>query len=161
MKIIEAITAKSFSLDKSLSASKIVGLKVLSTSGFRVGYVKEVQLDLNANKEGLSVRRNIWKSSLFIGREYIERISQSGVFLSIFPSILWKGKNILTASGKVIGKVKDVQRKHISNNIESITLNAIFKKDVVIPVSAIKTWGNSVVLKNSYNVKQKYFWQKS
>ena len=72
-----------------------------------------------------------------------------------------KGKIVLTYDGEQIGKVSVVVRKENTNDIKEIIIKKLFKKDLVIPNSAIHFVNKSVTLVKNYHGKQKYFWQKS
>jgi len=157
----DLIISKAALPDQTLNSSTLIGLKVLAKSGLIVGRLREVRLDVFTNKvEGFIVSRGL-KRPIYIGREYVNKVSSSAVILNMVPNIFLKGKKVISGKGKVIGIIREVNRRNNTNVLISIVVRSFFKKDLVINSNAIKTIGKSIVLKDSYNEKQKYFWQKA
>ena len=157
----DLIISKATLPEQTLNASNLIGLKVLAKSGLIVGRLREVRLDVSTNKvEGFIVSRGL-KKPLYIGREYVNKVSSSAIILNMMPNVFLKGKKVISAKGKVIGTIKKINRRNNTNVLINIIVHSFLRKDLVIPSNAIKTVGKSIVLKDSYNEKQKYFWQKA
>ena len=62
---------------------------------------------------------------------------------------------------KKIGRVKKIIREEHSNEIKELIITSPFRKKIFINPSHIKRLGESIILKQPYRVKKKYFWQKS
>lgn len=148
------------SLDKTINLKKLIGKRVLSKGGKIIGKILEIRISpISLNIEGILVRRNIHKKSMYIGRSYFSRLSQEAVILNIEVSVLIKDKQVIDSKGKIIGKVKEVVRKGTRNDIKGIYVRSLFRRKFFIPESKISYVNQSVVLKSQYNATKKYFWK--
>jgi sporulation protein YlmC with PRC-barrel domain len=62
-----------------------------------------------------------------------------------------KGKRVVTAEGKVLGRVKEIKRSGNSNKVQEIIIKKTFSKEFSIPVNHIEFVAKSVMLKKSYS----------
>lgn len=148
------------SLDKTINLKKLIGKRVLSKGGKIIGKILEIRISpISLNIEGILVRRNIHKKSMYIGRSYFSRLSQEAVILNIEVSVLIKDKQVIDSKGKIIGKVKEVVRKGTRNDIKGVYVRSLFRRKFFIPESKIAYVNQSVVLKSQYNATKKYFWK--
>lgn len=148
------------SLDKTINLKKLIGKRVLSKGGKIIGKILEIRISpISLNIEGILVRRNIHKKSMYIGRSYFSRLSQEAVILNIEVSVLIKDKQVIDSKGKIIGKVKEVVRKGTRNDIKGVYVRSLFRRKFFIPESKIAYVNQSVVLKSKYNATKKYFWK--
>jgi sporulation protein YlmC with PRC-barrel domain len=144
----------------SLDSKKVLGKKVLSKSGRILGNITDIQIHPKTLKIlGVTVRNLL--SKYYFGNSYFGRITQDSIILNIDPSIFVKGKSVFTYDGKLVGKVAIVIRKGNTNDIKEIVIKSLFKKDLIIPSSAIHFVNKSVTLDKHYHGKQKYIWQKT
>lgn len=148
------------SYEKTLDMSHVLGSRVISKSGVVVGNVKEVRIHPHHLKiEGVVVRRGPY-NSIYLGRNYIDRVSDKAVILSIDPVLLLVGKPVLTSQGKKIGTVKRVIRKHHTNELESINVSSFWKKEVIIPSRYIKIIHHALLLSPHYHNAQRHIRKK-
>ncbi|OIO80484.1 hypothetical protein AUJ84_03420 [Candidatus Pacearchaeota archaeon CG1_02_32_132] len=138
--------------DKSLmehtrSVKELLGLRVLSRSGEKIGAVKDVRYSLRAmNIKGIFTRHPKI-GNLYIGSDYIEIISKDSILLSIDPAILNMNKKVITHQGKVLGKVKKIERVGNTNIISKMHIRRFLHKAFVIKLSDIGNNGDSIILK--------------
>ncbi|MGV8142050.1 MAG: PRC-barrel domain-containing protein [Candidatus Pacearchaeota archaeon] len=159
---IDAIIRKDSPMDKTANFKKLINSRVLSKTGSVIGRVRSAHIHpIKLNLEGVCVDRSLGKRDVYIGSSYIDKATDEGIILTIEPSILLVGKKVLDKNGKCLGIVKIVNRKNHTNEVESIVLSSTLKKDLVIPWNFINSTTHALVILSSYNVKQKYFWQKS
>ncbi|GEM_PF-2201647 len=161
MKEIDIIVKNELLLDKTVNLKKLIGKEVLSKGGKMIGKITEIRTNpKNLNLEGIVVRGNIHKNLMYIGKSYFSRLSDEAIILNIEVSVLVKDRQVITWDGKVLGKVKEVVRKGMRNDLSGVYVKSFFSRKFFIPVSAIDYFNASVVLKPKYNARKKYFWQK-
>jgi len=149
-------------LDKTINFEKVIGKAVLSKGGRIIGRVAEVRINpQNLELEGILIKRDIFRKPLYIGKSYFAHLSHDALILNMEVSLLIKGRSVITSDGKVIGRVKEITRKGETNNLQEIIVRSLFSRRFVIPASAIKYIGRSIILRAKYNAKKKYIWQKS
>lgn len=148
--------------EKTLDLRKILGSRILSKNGIVVGRIKQVRLNPETEKvEGVIVSRGWFRQNMYIEKSFFDRLSYDAIILNVDPVIMLKGRKIVTSEGEVIGKVKQVDRKGNTNDAENITTHSFLRGTFIIPASYVKYVGQSIILKPTYNVPKKYFWQKS
>ncbi len=160
MRKIENIIIDEIPIAETLNLGDILGRKVLSNKGQVIGHAKEIRLNPKTQTlEGVVIKTSSGKL-IYMGESYLENISHDGLILKIEPSIFTIEKKVITFEGKIIGKVVKVNRRGEKNDIKSIVLGSMLKRKTEIPISAIKKISKNIMLKEGYNVKQKYIWQK-
>ena len=148
------------SLDKTVNLKKLIGKRVLSKGGKIIGKILEIRVSpINLDIEGILVRGNIIKKSMYIGRSYFSRLSPEAVILNIEVSVLIKNKQVIDSKGRIIGRVKEVVRKGTRNDFKGVYVRSLFSRKFFIPESEIEYVNKSVVLKPKYHATKKYFWQ--
>lgn len=148
------------SLDKTVNLKKLIGKRVLSKGGKIIGKILEIRISpIDLDIEGILVRGNIIKKSMYIGRSYFSHLSDEAVILNIEVSVLIKDKQVIDSKGKIIGRVKEVVRKGTRNDIKGLYARSLFSRKFFIPESEIEYINKSVVLKTKYHATKKYFWQ--
>ncbi len=156
------ITRNEVQLSETLNLNKLVGRKVISKKGNVVGRVKEIRLLLQKKIiEGIVVSCPDLAKSLYIGISYIDRITPDSVLLTMDPVVLLKGLVVITESGRKIGRIKQVIRRENTNEIRQLIVSSLFARPREISITQIKKIGSSIILKSSYNVPKRYFWQKA
>lgn len=152
----EYITKKEAELEKTVNVKKLIGKKVLSEGGTIVGSICEIRLDPNGfDFEGIVVSSNV--GNLYVGKSYFSTISDYSIILNTELSPLVKGRKVLTIDGKVLGKVRKVNRKGTSNEIDSLLVSSFWKK-YLLPVSIIKQIASAVLIKSKYDETKEYLW---
>lgn len=150
------VIRKEAEIEKTVNVKKLIGKKVLSEGGTIVGSISEVRLNPNGfDFEGIVVSSSV--GSLYIGKSYFSTISDYSVILNTELSLLVKGRKVLTVDGKVLGKVRQVNRKGTTNEIESLLVGSFWKK-YLLPVSIVKQIASSVLIKPKYNETKEYLW---
>ena len=77
------------------------------------------------------------------------------------PVVLLKGLLVITDSGRKIGRVQEIIRRENTNEIKQFIVSSLFAIKQEVPISQVKKIGSSIILKSSYNVPKRYFWQKT
>ncbi len=144
-------------LEKTLNAKELIGISVISQEGDPFWKVAHVRINPSAMHIDLFlISRGIFREPWYVGRTYIEKISAASIILTIQPLMLLKGKRVVDAEGKVLGKIKEIARNGDANVLKSIIVKHFFKKEFSLPASAIESAGKSVLLKKSYGEKTQF-----
>ena len=155
----EYVTRKEPLDEETVNIKKLIGKHVLSKGGEVIGRISELRFHPdNFELEGVVVGRGFDKP-IYIGVSYFDHISESSVILNTELSILMSGKRVVTIDGKVIGRVRKINRKGTTNELESIEISRLWKK-YLIPQSEIKQVADSVILKLKYDATKDYLWKR-
>lgn len=158
---MEEVFYKVTSFGDTINANKIIGIKVISVSGHKIGRVAQVRINPNTKSfEGIVVRRGLFRK-IYIGRTYFETLSQLGIILVIDPSVLLKGAKVIAYHGEVVGRVREVDRVEKTNAIKSISVHSFLRGDFAVLANQIKSIAKSIILKESYDVPKKSFWRRA
>lgn len=143
------IKHKSKPLEKTVEISKILGKDVISKDGKRLGTIENVHIHpTNLTVEGIRVKRGMFAMDDYIGKNYIQSLTQSGAVLKILPVKDMMGLEVFDMNGKRIGKIKTITRSKKTNTIVSFTVERGFrKKDAAFSGKDIKEVGKGVILK--------------
>ena len=153
------VIKKEAHLDKTVNIKKLVGKRVISKGGTVIGYVSEIRVNSNnLQLEGVVVDRN-FENPIYIGKSYFSKLSQNSVILNVELSILVNGKKVVTLDGKVLGRVKKVNRRGNTNEIESLVVSSFWRK-YLIPSSEIKQIMASVQIKHKHDATKIYLWKR-
>jgi sporulation protein YlmC with PRC-barrel domain len=129
MKQHHRITSKEKALENTLDVKKLLGLRVITRSGFVLGKVKQIRINEPKVKiEGIVVSRGFFKKPVYLGLSYIRKVSSESFILKIDPVILFRGRKIIDSRGKKFGKIKRVVRKENSNEIHEFRVFKILKR---------------------------------
>ena len=139
-------------LDKTVEVSRILGKDVISKDGKRLGTIQAIHIHpTDLRVEGIRVRRGMLQTDDYIGREYIQSLTQSGAVLKILPVKEMMGLEVFDMNGKKIGKIKAISRSKKTNSIVSFTVERGFrKKDAEFSGKDIREVGKGVILKVLY-----------
>ena len=149
------VMRKEANAENTVNLKKLIGKRVLSLGGTVVGRITEIRLNPdNFEIEGVVVSTG-FSAPIYIGKSYFEHLSNIAVILNTELSILIKGKKVVTLDGKVLGRVRQVNRKGITNEIEDIEVSSFWKK-YLIPEDEIKQVGNSVLVNLKYDATKTY-----
>src|SRR3989344_9340263 len=148
---IEFISEKSVDLDYLIAIEKLIGKRVLSKNGLVVGRIKSIKINKNNKVEGVVVSPGLFRKKIYISSLYFDRLTSESIILSIDPSIFNRGKRVLNNDGNYLGKIKDVNRKENTNQVDSISVKRFLRKEIIIPGSQVKSVGQSIILKSTYN----------
>jgi len=150
MKKPHHIVKKERLFEDTFDLRKLLKVKVITKDGLVIGKVSHIRIHPKRMFiEGILVSRGFFRKPFYIGRSYINRFSYEAILLRITPSILFRGKKVVTSDGKVLGRVKEVIRKANRNDVENIVVSSILRKDTVISTSYIKYVGKSLFLKSN------------
>ena len=137
-----------------ITTDDILGKDAVDTEGDILGIVMKVHIDKYEKKlVGITIDQGFMKPDLFIGMNYIRNFGVDAVFLNKVPVDKFMGIDVITAEGKVIGTVKNINAKR--HKIEEIIIT---KKGIThggkysIPSSSIDQIGESIVLKKAYKI---------
>jgi len=136
-------------LEKTVEVSKIIGKNVISKDGRKLGTIQAIHIHpTNLTVEGIRVRRGVFETDDYIGREYVQSLTQSGAILKIVPVKEMMGLEVFDMNGKRIGKIKAINRSKKTNVVVSFTVERGFRKeDAVFSGKDIKEIGKGVILK--------------
>ena len=139
-------------LEKTVEASRIIGKNVISRDGRKLGTIQAVHIHpTNLTVEGIRVKRGLLQTDDYIGREYIQSLTQSGAVLKILPVKEMMGLEVFDMNGSKVGRIKAISRSKKTNSIVSFTVERGFrKKDAEFLGKDIREVGKGVILKVLY-----------
>lgn len=148
MKRIFEIKHKGLPMHQTVETSRIVGKKVMSRDGNKVGTIEAIHIHpQKLTIEGIRVDTGIFGMDEYIGKNYIDSLTNQGAVLRIVPIRNFVGLPVHDSTGRKIGKVKRIERSRKTNNIVSMTVKrGLLKKDIVFQRKHIRDIGKSVML---------------
>lgn len=162
MKKHHRVTRKERSIEHTLNAKKIQGARVISKRGVVIGKVSEIRINPSRKSiEGILISRGIFSKPIYVGASYIENVSEDGILIGIFPSVLLKGRKVMTSQGEIIGRVKKVLRKEHSNEIKEFVVRPLIGRAKNVSINQVKLLGETIILNSSYRAAKKNFWKKN
>ena len=132
----------------AVDITKIIGKKVLSKSGRRLGTIETVQLHPSKiTVEGIWINKGLLDAPDFIAKEHIKTLDGKGALLKIDPVTEIKGRPVYDVKGRKVGNVGEVRRSAKSNNLSSILVErGNGKKSILVSSRKIRSIGNNVLL---------------
>ncbi|MBN2422161.1 PRC-barrel domain-containing protein [Candidatus Woesearchaeota archaeon] len=142
------IRKKSMPMNKTVNMNKVLGKKVLSKDGQDIGKVGAVHVDPKTmTLQGITIDKGIFETNDYIGRNYIENLSNSGAVLNITPIKEFLGLEVFDSKAKKIGKVKEIRRTGDTNQLLSIVVDrGLTSEDLIVTENEIKEIGDNVML---------------
>lgn len=135
------------SVDKAKTAYNYLGKKVYSTSGDRVGRVKDIVL-YQDKVAGLIVKG---RGKLFIHKDYVQPETVDAILLTIDPINLLKGKLVFDSDGRKLGKVKDIERNTTANDCDNLVVRKnLFSKPRMISYKDVSVSKRNIILSKAY-----------
>jgi sporulation protein YlmC with PRC-barrel domain len=145
---MEQIKHKTLPIEKTIDMHSLINRKVLSKDGKIIGKVKSFHLHPNdLTIEGFKVDPGWFEADHYIGGNYIDKITDEAIILSVLPVTEYVGLIVHDIKGKQIGKVKTVNRSKKTNKLISITVQKDDDEDLQISADYISAIGHSVMLK--------------
>ncbi len=135
-----------------ITCDDILGKEAVDPDGAILGIVVKLHIDkLNKTIVGLTIDQGFMKPDIFVGINYIKHFGVEAIFLSKVPHDRYKGLDVITEEGHILGVVKDVIVAH--KRIQEIVVSpkkAFNKKNIIVPSSKIKEFGSSVILRKGF-----------
>ncbi|NOZ81401.1 MAG: hypothetical protein GXP63_07060 [DPANN group archaeon] len=156
---MDEILTTTLPFGETFNLKKLLGVRVIASNGLIVGKVSQLRVDPKTAKlEGIMVRHGLFRR-IYIDTTYFQKINPASIILAIEPCVLLKGRKVITAEGEVVGTVRAVERKELTNDIKEVVVKPFLKKSFVIPVASIRSFGASLILRPSYHVEKKKLWR--
>lgn len=136
-------------LTKTITSEDILGKDVYDKDGILIGVTEKVLMDSDSlDFVGISVDKGFLKRGISIGKDYIERVTENALFLTIRLAYEIKGKAVFDNEGYKIGKIVSIELYENKNVILNIIVKSrlFFGKKWVISANNIKTIGDNVML---------------
>jgi len=143
------------SKNKIITSDDILGKEAVDPEGEILGIVTKVHIHKETKRLlGMTVDQGFMKPDLFVGINNVKNFGVDSVFLGKVPTEKFKGLEVITSAGRVVGTVKDVKSKR--NKVEEIHMagKGIRGGVIIIPASEIRELGESVVLKKGYKTRE-------
>ena len=139
--------------NSGIKVNELKGKKVMALNGKEVGKITEVRLDPKTfDLDGIEMDRGFFALDTFIGKNYIESLSDEGAVLNITPVTDYKGLHVMDSTGKEIGKVKEIRTEGSTNNISAIVVGTgLLNNDVVFTKSDVRSVGDSIMLNKVFD----------
>jgi len=135
----------------TIKASEVIGKKVFTITGKVYGRVRDIYLNPRAlTLEAIKVDKGIFGKNHYIGKNFIEKITKTGVKLIMDPINAFVGKNVYDKKGKKIGKVKLIEKVGPKKDIFAFVISVGACEEIVIEERDIKKIGDDVQLKLEY-----------
>lgn len=137
-----------------ITSDDILGKEAIDPEGEFLGIIMQLHIDPQyKNILGITLDQGLWKPDLFVGIEYIEKFGVDAVFLNTIPNSKYRGINVFSFDGILLGSITNVNDSDPKRKIFSITpkfsLKNIFSKriPILIKESEILELGHSFILK--------------
>jgi sporulation protein YlmC with PRC-barrel domain len=138
-----------------ITSDDILGKDAVDPDGSVLGGVTKVHVDRKKMKiVGITIDMGIMKPDLYIGINHVKSFGDDAVLLKKVPAPKFKGIKVLTAEGKVLGKVIDMVIHNSTIKEFTITNRRILGKRLGIKYSEIKEIGDSIILKKGFKHKE-------
>jgi len=142
------------SKNKTITSDDILGREAVDIEGAILGIVTKVHINQESKKlVGLTVDQGFMKPELFIGLSYVKKFGVDAVFLNKVPTDKFRGLDVFTSKGNLVGKVKNVNAKRHKVQ-EIIVTKGVLGKEFIISASDIETISTSVILKQNYRLRE-------
>ena len=139
---------------KIITCDEILGKEAIGPDGAVLGVVTKVHIDKKTKKiVGITIDMGILKPDLYVGVDHIKNFGEDAVLLKKVPIHKYRGFKVLTAEGRVLGKVIKMvaDDTHIK---EFIIKNKEFLEPVKVKYNDIKDIGESIILKKNFKEKK-------
>lgn len=131
-----------------LTSDDILGKQAVDPDGTILGTVVKLHIS-NHDRQitGITIDTGFMKPDLYVGITHVRRFGVDAVLLNTPPMDKLKGLRVLTAEGKEVGVVKEVQ-KHRKNVKHIMVQPKGFNKQAFdVSSNQIKSMGGSIILK--------------
>ncbi len=137
-----------------ITSDDILGKEAIDPEGDFLGIIMQLHIDSNSKKIlGITVDQGLWKPDLFVGIEFIKKFGIDAVFLNAIPISKYRGINVFSYDGILLGSITNVNDTDLKTKIFEITpkfsIKNIFSKriPILIKESEILELGHSFILK--------------
>ena len=138
-------------MNRIITSDDVLGKEAVDPEGQILGIVMKIHIDKDSKMMvGITIDQGFMKPDLFIGMKYIKNFGIDTVFLNRVPVEKFKGLEVITSSGKIVGTVKDVKSKRHKVDEIVVARKGIKGGVLFIPASEIREIGESSVLKKGY-----------
>jgi sporulation protein YlmC with PRC-barrel domain len=139
---------------KTITSDDILGKEAVDPEGQILGIVMKLHIDKDSKQMvGITIDQGFMKPDLFVGINHIKNFGVDTVFLKKVPAEKFKGLEVITSSGKLVGTVKEVKSKRQKVHEIYVSRKGMSGGLLLIPASEIKEIGDSVVLKKGFKPK--------
>ncbi|MBI4175903.1 MAG: PRC-barrel domain-containing protein [Candidatus Aenigmarchaeota archaeon] len=116
-----------------VSASELIGNRVIGVNGEVVGKVKNIYLSKTELKvAGVAVDKGSFAPELFLDAAYLKELRDGAVYLSISPVTELRGAKVFDVNGKLVGKVRQIQQVGNTNDIAHLVIDTgVLKKNLL------------------------------
>jgi len=139
-----------------ITSDDILGREAVDPEGEILGVVMKLHIDKESKKMiGITIDQGFMKPDMFIGMHYIKNFGVDAVFLNKVPTDKFRGLDVITSGGKMIGTVNKVNAKR--HKVEEIIIakpGRFSRQMASIAASDIEEIGSSVVLKKGYKIRE-------
>lgn len=141
---------------ENITSDDILGKDAIDPEGSILGTITKVHIDTeNFKVTGITIDMGLLKPDLFIGSKYIKNFGRDSVLLNKVPYEKYKGLQVLTEGGKIIGKVKQIiaDDGRIKNFV--VKSNKLIDGKYLIDYKDIRHIGENIILKAKHTLKRK------
>jgi len=108
----------------TINAGDLIGKKVITEDGKELGKVGELVIDkTDLSLRGIIVKRGLITKDLFVGHNFIKKLSKKGALLTVTPYIETTKIKVFDTQGSHIGIIKSIKWGNNSNKIISIVID--------------------------------------
>ena len=153
---MEQTKHKTIPFKETVEVKKILGKKVITHDGEKIGKVKAVHIHpKELTVEGIVVDTGMLYVDQYIDEGYIKLLNEEGAVLKINPSTNLIDVTVIDSTGKKVGKVKAVNRSKLTNTLLSIKVDVDgLPEDFIITADYIASRGENIVLKEPIDIKE-------
>ncbi|MBU1974793.1 MAG: PRC-barrel domain-containing protein [Nanoarchaeota archaeon] len=146
---------KSLPFGETIDVKKVIGKKVLTNDGKKIGKVKAIHIHpTELTVEGIQVDTGMFDVDQYIDKNYLGSLTEEGAVLKVTPLAEFLDHDVYDSLGKKVGNVKAINRSNMTNNVLSITVELEGSdKKIVISADYIAAMGESIMLKEPFDEK--------
>jgi len=139
-----------------ITSDDILGKDAVDPDGSVLGGVTKVHVDRNKMKiVGITIDMGLMKPDLYVGISHVKSLGDDAILLKKVPAPKFKGLKVLTAEGKVLGRVIDMVIFNSTIKEFTVANRRILGKRLGIKYKDIKEVGDSIILKKDFKHKEK------
>lgn len=139
-----------------ITSDEILGIEAVDPDGSVLGVVTKVHIERKTRKiVGITIDMGFLKPDLYLGINHVRDFGKDAVLLAKVPAPKFKGLKVLTAEGKVLGKVIDMALHNSTIKEISVANRRILGKQQWISYPNIKEIGDTIILKKDYKSSEK------
>ncbi len=142
--------------DFGVKVNDLMGKQDLDNAGKDVGKIRGIRINPKTFAlDGIEMDRGFFGINTFVGKNYIDSLSEKGAVLTMTPASDYKGLKVIDSVGNAVGKVKEVRLNGKTNDITAIVVGrGMTNNDVVFSKSDVHSVGEKIMLNKVFDAHE-------